>query len=65
MNESIESIDWQFMDIEHGETQAKQWVPKPMVRFPTKGRQNAYESTVSASLCVRQTPEQFGGVSTE
>lgn len=34
-------------------------------RFPTKGRQPAYESYVSASLCVRQTPELFGGVSTD
>ena len=34
-------------------------------RFPTKGRQPAYESYTSASLNVRQTPEQFGGVSTD
>jgi hypothetical protein len=42
-----------------------QWVPTPTGRFPTKGRQNAAENYVSASLCVRQTPEQFGGVSTD
>lgn len=34
-------------------------------RFPQEGRQNAYKSYTSASLCVRQTPEQFGGVSTD
>jgi hypothetical protein len=33
--------------------------------YPSKGRQHAYESYVSASLCVRQTPEMFGGVSTD
>jgi hypothetical protein len=38
---------------------------RPRGRFPTEGRQGAYKSYVSASLNVRQTPEQFGGVSTE
>jgi hypothetical protein len=38
---------------------------KPMGRFPTKGRQVAAESFTSASLCARQTPEQFGGISTD
>jgi hypothetical protein len=39
-------------------------VPRPTGRFP-KGRQHAYESYTSASLCTRQSPEQFGGVSTD
>jgi hypothetical protein len=38
---------------------------RPRGRFPTEGRQGAYKSYVSASLNARQTPEQFGGISTE
>jgi len=40
-------------------------LPPLMGHYPTKGRQPAYESNVSASLCARQTPEMFGGVSTD
>lgn len=40
-------------------------VPRPMGRFPTEGRQNATKTYVSASLNTRQTPEMFGGVSTD
>jgi hypothetical protein len=42
-----------------------QWLPMPLGKYPTKGRQTAIESNVSASLCVRQTPEMFGGISTD
>lgn len=34
-------------------------------RFPTKGRQPAVDTYVSASLNTRQTPEMFGGISTD
>lgn len=34
-------------------------------KYPNKGRQPAVESNVPASGVTRQTPEQFGGVSTD
>jgi hypothetical protein len=40
-------------------------VPIPRGRFPTKGRQAAYESYTYASGSPRQTPEMFGGISTD
>jgi hypothetical protein len=40
-------------------------VPMPMGRFPVKGRQAAYESYTYASSSSRQTPEMFGGISTD
>lgn len=33
--------------------------------YPTKGRQPATETNVPASGVTRQTPEMFGGVSTD